>query len=303
MAHPGSASSLLYTPGWKTVANWVAAAITSILFLSAGLWELTDVPFGAAKMQQALVPEIVSVPAALLLGIANTITGVFVLVPRFRRWGAWLACALLVVFMAYFAVNYTALRGEECGCFPWIKRAVGPAFFISDGFMLAIALLAGWWAKPSSGLRSAGLIVAAVGVFALVSYGVAATRQTGARAPISVETDAGRVSLIEGRFLLYFFNPECTHCLDAARRLAKLNWGDTRVIGVATEQYRFAREFMDSSGLRGPVSPDAAPLRKAFPFVDPPFAVALRNGVEQTSIAKFDSEKPYDELKRLGFAR
>ena len=303
MAHPGGASSLLYTPGWKTAANWIAAVITSILFLSAGLWEITDVPFGAAKMQQALVPEIVSIPAALLLGIANTITGVFVLVPRFRRWGAWLACGLLVVFMAYFAINYGALRGEECGCFPWIQRAVGPAFFVTDSLMLLIAALAGWWAKPSSGMRIAGLIVAAVGVFALVSYGAAATRQTGARAPISIQTDGGRVSLIEGRTLLYFFNPECTHCLHAAKRLARLQWGDTRVIGVATEQYRFAREFMDSTGLRGPVSPDVAPLRKTFPFVDPPFAVALRHGVAQFSITSFDSEKPYEELRRLEFAK
>ena len=55
---------------------------------------------------------------------------VFILVPRFRRWGA-----LLIGFCCwrsgYFAINYGTLRGADCSCFPWIKRMVGPEFFLA----------------------------------------------------------------------------------------------------------------------------------------------------------------------------
>ncbi len=290
-------------PGWKSALSWVSALVTAALFLSAGLWEITDIPGSAQKLHQALVPEVLSLPAALALGIGNTFIGVLVLVPRFRRWGAWLAAAALVVFMAYFAINYAALRGEECGCFPWIKRAVGPAFFVSDGVMLVLAVVAGIWVRPSQGRRGAVLVLAAVSVFALVSYGVAITRQSGAQAPASIIVDGKPFELRQGRVFLYFFNPECTHCLHAGRKLAQLNWGDTRIVGVATEQFRFAQDFMRDTGMRGGVSADAQPLRKVFPFSDPPFAVALEDGREKLSVASFDSEKPFEELKRLGFAR
>jgi hypothetical protein len=169
--------------------------------------------------------------------------------------------------------------------------------------MLVLAVLAGVWAKPSEGKRSTVLVLAAVCVFALVSYGAAAVRQSGALAPASITVGGEAFPLRQGRIFLYFFNPECTHCLDAAKRLASLNWGDTKVVGVATEQFRFARQFMQEAGFQGGVSEDVAPLREAFPFSDPPFAVAIQEGRQKLSITAFTSEKPFQELKRLGFAQ
>ncbi len=293
----------LDVPAWKTVLNWVAAVITSLLFIVAGLWDITDIPGGAAHLRQALVPEVLSLPGAILLGIGNTFAGVLVLVPRFRRWGAWLTSLMLTIFILYFAINYTALRGADCSCFPWIQRLVGPGFFISDGIMLGLAIIAGVWAKPSEGLRSAMVVLGAVTVFALVSWGVATTRQMHSKAPESITVDGKPFALRQGRVVLYFFNPECTHCLYAARELSKLQWGSTRVVGVPTEEYNFGQDFMKDSGLRGGLSPDGQVLRKAFPFVDPPFLVALENGSQQFSAASFETSKPFDELKKLGFAK
>ena len=85
---------------------------------------------------------------ALIVGVAETIAGVLLLVPRLRRWGAMLSGALLIIFVVYFGINYNALRGQDCSCFPWLKRAVGPGFFIGDGAMLA---LAAWRARGRSG--------------------------------------------------------------------------------------------------------------------------------------------------------
>src|SRR5436190_1606615 len=113
IAHPADALARFELAGWKTWVGVAAAVLTSALFL----------------------------------GIVETFAGVLVLVPRFRRWGATLGGLLLVVFMIYIGVNYEALRGAECSCFPWVKRAVGPGFFIGDGVMLGLAALAGFWAK------------------------------------------------------------------------------------------------------------------------------------------------------------
>src|SRR6185436_3186388 len=119
-----------------------------------------------------------------------------------------LASFLLVVFMIYVGVNYNVLRGTDCSCFPWLKRAVGPGFFVGDAVMLGFAVLAGVWSKRSENLRGAVLILSAVSVFALVSYGVAATRNTGLKAPDTVTVDGKPFSLQEGKILLFFFNPE-----------------------------------------------------------------------------------------------
>jgi len=181
MAQQQQAVPSLELPAWKTALNWIAAILTSLLFIAAGLWKITDPIAAAVRLAQAKVPENLSLAAALLLGIAETVTAVLVLVPRFRKWGAWLAGALLLVFMLYIGVNYNALRGAECNCFPLIKRAVGPGFFIGDAVMLLFAVLAGFWAQSPESRRSAVLVLGAVTVFALVSYGATAVRQHGVK--------------------------------------------------------------------------------------------------------------------------
>ncbi|HTM52062.1 MAG TPA: MauE/DoxX family redox-associated membrane protein [Bryobacteraceae bacterium] len=301
MAHSGDMLARFELPSWKSWLNWTGALLTSALFLSAGLWKITDAPGMAVRLGQLKVPQELTLPAAVLLGIVETFAAVLVLVPRFRRWGAWLAGLMLVVFMVYVGVNYNALHGADCSCFPWLKRAVGPGFFIGDGIMLALAALAGIWSKRSDNLRGAALVLGAVVVFALVSYGVAATHNSGLKAPDTVLVDGKPYSLQEGRVFIYFFNPECTHCLEAARKLAKLNWGATRVVGVATEQPQFALGFMQITGLKGAVSTDIAILRKTFPFVDPPAGVALENGRQKAALAQFEGEEPAATLKKLGF--
>lgn len=298
---PGVLSSL-ELPGWKTALNWLGAVFISLLFLSAGIWKITDAPGAAARLAQARVPESLSLAAALVLGVLETVAAVLILVPRFRRWGAWLASLLLIAFLIYIGLNYQALHGQECNCFPWIKRAVGPGFFLGDALMLAMALIAGLWARPAQDKRTAALILAAVSVFALVSYGVAATHHSEPRAPFEITVDGKAFSMQRGRIFIYFFNPECMHCIDAAKRLASLNWGDTKVVGVATEQPRFAQEFMESTGLKGGISRDVLLLRKSFSFVDPPAGVAIEDGRVKKILTQFEGDESIAALKNLRFA-
>jgi len=291
----------LELPGWKTSLSWVSAILTSLLFIAAGLWKITD-PIGTAvRLAQAKVPESLSLPAALLLGIAETLTAVLVLVPRFRKWGAWLGSGLLVAFMIYIGVHYNELRGVECNCFPWIKRAVGPGFFIGDGVMLALAFMAGFWARPSEGLRSAVLVLCAVSVFALVSWGANEARQRGVKAPATITVDGKPYSTQQGRIFIFFFDPECMHCVEVAKRMSKLNWGDTQVVGVPTAQPQFAPDFLHDTGLKAGVSNDLALLRKTFPFGDAPAGAAIENGRQKEAVSKFDGDEPEATLKKLGF--
>ena len=300
-ASAGAVLAPLEKPGWKTAVSWVAAVLISLVFLIAGLWKVTDPTGAAVRLAQAKVPENLSLLAALLLGTSETFAGVLLLVPRFRKWGAWLGSLLLLAFMIYIGIHYNELRGAECSCFPWVKRAVGPGFFVGDALMILVAVTAGIWARQSENLRGAALILAAVAVFAGVSYGVAATRQTGARAPESITVDGKPYPLHQGKVFVYFFDPECMHCLDAGRRMAKLNWGDTKIVGVATVQPRFAKRFMQDTGLRGGVSTDLALLRKTFPFVSTPAGVAIENGREKGQLAQFEGEEPAATLRKLGF--
>jgi uncharacterized membrane protein YphA (DoxX/SURF4 family) len=302
ITHPGRPAAAAWElPGWKTAASAVAAILLALLFVVSGVWKITD-PFSAAqRMTQALVPANLSLLAAFMFGIAETFAAVLLVVPRFRRWGAWLSGLLLVAFMVYIGYYYNQLRGADCNCFPWLKRAVGPMFFVGDGAMLALAAVAGWWGRRSSDLRTALRVLMAVTVFAAVSYGVNARMQQSARAPESIAVAGQPFALGQGRFLIFFFDPECMHCNDAARDMAKFGWRGVKIIGVPTEQPQFAQYFMDTTGLRGAISNDLAPLKKAFHFTSTPYAVAIENGREKAGLSEFDPQRLSARLREIGF--
>lgn len=288
---------------WKSAASWIAAVLLSVLFLSSGLWKITGVEAWAMRLVQARVPEALSVPGALAVGVAETVAGVLLLAPGLRRAGAFLTAALLVVFMVYFAANYGALRGADCSCFPWIKRVVGPGFFAGDAAMLLLAAVAGAWAPRHAGWRTAALIFAAVAVFALVTYGVEAAGWSGAQAPERITVDGRSYPLGRGRFFLFFFHPQCMHCMDAARRMSQLNWGETQVVAVPVDQPQFAAQFLRESGLRAGVSGDFDSLKKIFGYTSYPFGVALEDGREKTTVTRFEGEEPGAALRRLRLVR
>ena len=301
MAQPHQGLAELELPSWKTTLSWVGAILLALVFLVSGLWKLTDAPGAAVRMAQARVPQSLSLAAAIGFGIAETFAAVLLLAPRFRRWGAWLGGALLVAFMIFIGINYNALRGAECSCFPWVKRAVGPGFFIGDGIMLALAVLAGLWARRAQSLRTAMLVLGAVTLFAAGSYGVAAMRQTGTKAPDTVTVNGKPYSLQEGKILIFYFDPECLHCLDAAKRMSKLNWGDTRIVAVPINVKQFAQGFLDDTHLNAVISNDLPQLKKIFPYVSAPAGVALVNGREKMALTQFEDPEPTDTLKKIGF--
>ena len=292
----------LELPEWKRRVSGLAAILLATLFLASGIWKIAYTEEWAARIHELLVPASLSLPAALAFGIVETLAGVLILVPRFRRWGAVLTGLLLVFFCAYFAIHYQALRGADCACFPWVKRVVGPRFFAEDGLMLVLAAIAGRWAARSSGrLRSASVILGAVIVFALVSYGVAAARHGGTRAPATITVDGRPYSIEHGRFFLFFFNPECSHCLDAAKQMAQFHWRDTTVVAIPVDVPQYSQQFLAESGLKAVVSSDFDRLKAPLGYVGYPFGVAIENGRERAPLPGFEGTEPASTLKQIGF--
>jgi uncharacterized membrane protein YphA (DoxX/SURF4 family) len=301
MAQPFSRTVPVELPAWKKLAATACAVLLSIIFLVSGVWKVTEPLDAATRMTQALVPSALSLPTAIGFGVAEVFAGLLLLVPRFRRWGAWLAGLMLVAFMVYFAVSYDALRGADCSCFPWLKRVVGPGFFISDGIMMLLAIGAGFWAKPSESMRSAIVILGAVAVFAGVSFGVTVMRQTGLKAPDMVTADGQPYSLQHGRIFVYFFDPECAHCDAAARQMSKFTWKETTVLVVPTRMPQFTGQFLSGTGLKAKSALDFELLKQTFKFGDPPYGVALEHGRQRAAISIFDDKEPAATLRSLGF--
>jgi hypothetical protein len=68
---------------------------------------------------------------------------------------------------------------------------------------------------------------------------------------------------------------------------------------------QWAASFLHDTHLKASTSLEYEKLKKAFPFVDPPFGVALNSGrVEETfNQAQFNAPLPEPDLKRLGFVK
>ncbi len=304
MVRPRAELASLDLPGWKSAVSWLAAVVLAVLFAVSGVWKITYPLEWSVRIAELKFPESLSLAAALVVGAAETVGAAMILTPRFRRVGASVIALLLAAFMIYFALNYAALRGAECSCFPWVKRVVGPAFFLGDAALLALALFAGMWAKPVHGLRSAAVILGVVVVYALVSYGVAAVRQSGTVAPASVQVNGAPYSLQHGRILLFYFDPECPHCMKAAQRMAALDWGASKIVAVPVSAQRWAQMFLNQSGLKASLTSDLDKLKAVFPYTGLPAAVALENGREKAALTQFESgSEPAATLRRLGFVK
>jgi uncharacterized membrane protein YphA (DoxX/SURF4 family) len=296
-----SEPQLFDLPAWKSLAGWICSGLLAVIFLVAGVWKLSDPLATAARMTQALIPPSLALATALGAGIAETFAGLLVLVPRWRRWGALLCGLMLLAFMAYIGFNYHRLAGEDCSCFPWLKRSVGPGFFISDFLMLLLAAGAWLWARPSESVRNALVALGAIGVFAGAVYGVTLARQSGIEAPASISVNGAPVSLKEGRVLIFFLDPECSHCDQSARALSRHTWKNVRLFAVPTTQPQWGAAFIRDTKIPAALSLDAAPLRAVFSFTDPPYGVALVNGHQVQAFTFADDKAVAEELRKLGF--
>ena len=288
---------------WRRAVAGICAILLGVVFLVSGAAK-TLLPFQAGEvLEQSKVPAGMGVLGAAGLGTLELFTAFLLFTPRFRRWGGVLGSALMIFFLCWIAYYYRDLVGKECNCFPIIKRTVGPGFFISDGVFLLWGLAAAVWSPRVHRVRGPVVAFLALVVIAGTSVGVNAVERHNVQVPTPLTVDGKSQDVSRGKVFLYFYNPECSHCLAAARFLSTLHWGGTKIVGVPTNDPQFAKDFMDDSQFHVSTSLDVAKLRKAFTFVDPPFGVALQNGqVKETfTPAQFNEPSPKADLEKLGF--
>jgi hypothetical protein len=283
----------------------ISAILLGLLFLVSGGWKVLSPLHTGELLEQARVPAGWGALGAASLGTLELFTSFLLFIPRFRRLGGLLGGALLIFFIGWVAYFYQALAGQECSCFPLIKRTVGPGFFIGDGIMLLLAFAAFSWARPVARSRTPLVAFAALVAIAAASFGIASAGNRGLKAPTPLVVDGKTQSISEGNIFLFFYDPQCMHCDAAARFMAKLDWGTTRIIGIPTAEPQFAASFLHDTGLKAGTTLEAAKLRKVFQFVDPPYGVALKDGREVASFgqARFNAPSPKPDLEKLGFVR
>lgn len=293
------------TAGWKRGAASVCAILLGLVFLVSGGWKILS-PFKTGELlEQAQVPAGLGVLGAASLGVIELLAAFLLFVPRFRRWGGLLGSALLVFFIGWVAYFYPVLAGRECSCFPLIKRTVGPGFFIGDAVMLLAGAAAFAWSPRARAWRVPAVALAALVIASGVSVFANATARHNAQIPTPVIVDGKPQNLAEGKVFLFFYDPSCMHCDAASKFMSKLNWGDTRIVAIPTVNPQWAASFLHDTKLKASTSLELDKLKKAFPFVDPPYGVALEDGrVKETfGQAQFNEPLPAPDLKKLGFLK
>lgn len=290
-------------PSWKSTVGAISAYLTALLFIVAGVWKLTEIGKVSQMFEQLLIPGSLSVATVVLVAAFEMTAAILLVMPKTRRLGGILVSAMLVAFLLYFAIFYNRLQGAECSCFPWVKRTVGPAFFISDAAMLAVALLAAVFSLPSRAFRMASAIFAACLLLSVSVFAVDQMRNTDLKAPDSITVDSKPYALDQGQVFIYFFDPECSHCFQVAKDMSAWKWGNTKVIAVPTREARFAQGFLDDTKLKASISNDLDLLQQTFKFVSGPYGVALLRGRQKTaiSVADFESGAAKNRLHDLGF--
>ena len=289
---------------WRNAVGWVVAVVMAFVWLTAGVWKLTQFAKWQLMLTQMLVPAWLSLPGTLALGVTETFAGVLLLRPAWRRLGGYLSTALLLVFMAYVGYHYETLKGEDCSCFPWLERTVGPGFFWGDAGMVALALVAARFSPRMSAWRGAGAALSAVALFAGAMLALNPfAPPSDADAPASITVDSEEYALDRGRIFLYFFNPTCIHCLDVGLTMAELEW-QAELVGVPTQDYDLAPGFIEDTGLRHmKLSPDVEPLKAVFPFEDVPYAVALDDGKVRERLMFFEEPELSEKLRGAGMVK
>jgi hypothetical protein len=289
----------------KRTASLLCAILLGLIFLISGGWKVLSPLRTGELLEQARVPAGWGAIGASSLGALELLSAFLLLVPRFRRFGGILGSALIVFFIGWIGYYYHALVGQECSCFPIIKRTIGPGFFAGDGVMLLLGVVAFLWSPAVRSLRVPAIALATVAVLSAVSLSAAKLQNRGIEAPSPLVVDGKPQSITDGKVFLFFYDPQCMHCDAAARFMAKFDWANTRVIAIPTTEPQFAPSFLHDTGLKAGTSLETEKLRKVFKFVDPPYGVALIDGRETAAFgqAQFNVPSPKVQLEKIGFVQ
>jgi hypothetical protein len=168
--------------------------------------------------------------------------------------------------------------------------------------MLVAALVAAWFSRKPSRLRFPAIALAVISLFAGVSYGYNTMHQNGIQVPETIAVNGQPFNIRQGHIFLFFYDPACSHCEEAARHMSTYGWKkDVTVIGLPTNDPQWAASFLHDTKLAAKTSTDSALLRKLFVFTSPPYGVVLDRGRVKSILTHFDAPEPLPSLQQAGF--
>ena len=199
------ATNIQSQPQWRQWIGAGAAIAMGVLWLLAGIWKLGIISQWQLMMTQILVPVSLSLVATMAVIIGDLTAGILLVYPPWRRLGGLFSTGLLTIFTTYFAINYNTLKGADCSCFPWVERTVDPAFFWTESVMIALSLVAAWFAPPMRKLGTAAKTVAAIVTVAFIALAInKLAPQLDTEVPASIQTNGDELSLHQGKVFIFF---------------------------------------------------------------------------------------------------
>ena len=122
------------------ILRWACRIILAGIFLYSGYSKMqSTLQFAAVLSQYQLVPADLVLPLAAYLPWAEIALGLFLLTGWKTRLAAWIAAALLFVFIIAMTVTYFRGIEADCGCFG-IGEKISPGTIGRDALMLLPAL-------------------------------------------------------------------------------------------------------------------------------------------------------------------
>ncbi len=294
----------------RNVVTWVLSLALAGIFIVAGVWKLSAPALAGIRLVEVGVPSAWGLPLAVLLGSFEVFSGVLLLWPRYRRWGALLVAVMLGIFMAYMGARYTTLKGTACGCLPGRSKGLGVGFFIEDGLMLAAAVAVFVLARPAAERARAWLLKPAIALALILAaaIGWAAVERTvlagGSSLTINVMDRSRRTAPMQlaprSATLIYFFNAQCLDCKHASAEIARLRFS-VPLIAVPDAQPETGYEYLDNAGIKNVlVSTDYFNLSSRLHLNRVPALYVVRGGAPQTVIVDFERQRFENTLREFG---
>jgi peroxiredoxin/uncharacterized membrane protein YphA (DoxX/SURF4 family) len=117
----------------------------ALMFVTAGISKLLDLPGSRRALTEFGVPASLAAPLAVALPVGELGIALALVPAATAKWGAALALALLVCFVAGIAINLSLGRRPDCHCFGQLHSApAGWGTLIRNAFFASAAGLVIW---------------------------------------------------------------------------------------------------------------------------------------------------------------
>src|SRR6266852_6154390 len=132
-------------PAIDPAISWTVSLALAILFGASAAIKFADLPeFRGALENYRIVPEELSIPAAIIVPLSELSGAIGLLVPRFHAAASMLLIFLIAIFTAAIALNL--MRGRlyiDCGCFgPMLRQPLSNWLLVRNGVLMLLGLVA-----------------------------------------------------------------------------------------------------------------------------------------------------------------